>query len=139
MAALYMCTCTHSNYLFTYLHTYTMKHSPSWEANWCSASQEIPCILWNLKVHYHIHKGLPPVPIWCQLDPVHNPPNHSLKIHLNIILPSMPVSPKWSLSLRFLYRNLYTPLLAPIRATFPAYPILLDFITEQYWVRSTDH
>ena len=26
-----------------------MEQSPSWEANWFSASQEIPCILWNLK------------------------------------------------------------------------------------------
>jgi len=33
------------------------------EANQFSASQEIPCILWNPKVHYHIHKFLPPVPV----------------------------------------------------------------------------
>jgi len=26
-----------TNYLLTYLHTYSMEHSPSWEANWfCS-------------------------------------------------------------------------------------------------------
>ena len=28
------------------------EQSPSWGANRCSASQEIPCILWNSKVHY---------------------------------------------------------------------------------------
>ena len=38
-----------------------MEHSPFCKANWFSASQEIPCILQNLKVHYHIHKCLPHV------------------------------------------------------------------------------
>lgn len=35
-----------------------MEHSSSWEANGYAAKQEIPCILWNLKVHYpatHFH------------------------------------------------------------------------------------
>ena len=64
--------------------TYSMEHFPSWEANWFSANQEIPLILWNPKVHYRIHKYPPPVPILSQIDPFHTPASHFLKIHLNL-------------------------------------------------------
>jgi len=48
-----------------------MEKGPSWEANRFSASQEIPHILQNSKVHYCIH-----VPTTCPVWTFHN------KIHL---------------------------------------------------------
>jgi hypothetical protein len=74
---------THS---LTHLLTYFIQHSSSWKAKQFSASQEIPHNLWNPKVHYRIHKCPPPLPILSQLDPVHPPTSHFLKIHLNIII-----------------------------------------------------
>jgi hypothetical protein len=73
-----------------------MEQSPSWEANWFAASQEILRILWKPKVNYRIHKYPPPASILNQFNPVHNPTSHFLKIRLNIILPSTPWFPQFS-------------------------------------------
>jgi hypothetical protein len=100
----------------TYLLTYSMEQGRSSESNRFAASQEIPRILWNSKVHSHLHKCRPPVPIPSQINLARTPTSHFLKIHLNIFLPSTPGSPKWSLSLRFPYQNpVYASPLAHMR------------------------
>ena len=93
-----------------------------------SDSQEIPRILWNPKVHYRIHKCTPPVPVLSQLDPVHTPTSHFLKIlilssHLRLGLPSGLFPSGFHINTQ------YTPLLSPICSICPAHLILLDFIT----------
>ena len=85
-----------------------MVQSP-WEANRFAASQEIPRISWNPKVHYRTHKRPPPVSILGQLSPVHIPTFHLLEIHPNIIHPSTPRSSQWSPSLRFPHQNPIQP------------------------------
>ena len=114
-----------------------MVQSPSWETNWFAASQEIPRISRNPKVHYRTHKRPPTVSILGQPNLVHIHTSHLLEIHPNIIHPSTPRSPQWAPSLRFPHQHPIHTLSSPIPATCPAHLILLDFITrtilgEQY-------
>ena len=118
-------------YLLCYLLTYSMVQSPSWETNWFAASQGIPRISRNPKVYYRTHKSPPPVSILGQPNPVHIPTSHLLEIHSNIIHPSTPRSPQWSLSLWFPHQDPIHPLSSSIRATCPAHLKLLDFITRK--------
>ena len=106
-----------------------MVQSSSWEANWFAASQEIPRISRNPKIHYRTHKRPPPVSILGQPNPVHIPTSHLREIHPNIIHPSTPRPLQWSPSLRVPHQDPIHPLSSLIRATCPAHLILLDFIT----------
>jgi hypothetical protein len=75
--------------------------------------------------------ALTSVPILSQLDPVHTATSHFLKIHLKIILPSTPGSPKWSLSLRFPHQNPVHASPLPHTRYMPRHLFLLDFITRR--------
>ena len=101
-----------------------------------AASQEIPRILWNPKVHHRTHKCPPPVPILSQLHPVPTTPSQFLKIDLNFILPFMSGSPQWSLSLRFPHQNpVHTSPLPHTRHMPLPHLILLDFTTRTLFVK----
>ena len=91
--------------IYSILLTYSTVQSPSCEANRFAASQEIPRISRNPKVHYRTHKRPPTFSILGQPKPVHIPTSHLLEIHPNIIHPSTPRSPLWSPSLRFPHQD----------------------------------
>jgi hypothetical protein len=96
------------------LLTYCMVLSSSWAENWFTASQKIPRISRNPKVHYRTHKRPPPFLILGQPNPVHIPTSHILEIHPNIIHTSTPRSTHWSFALRF-------PHYLQLDITFPLY------------------
>ena len=82
----------------------------SWESNRFSASQEIPRILLNPKVRYHVYNSPPLVLILRQINSIHASPSHILKIRFKIILPPMPRSFKFSLPFAFPHQT-------PVRTT----------------------
>ena len=102
-----------------------------------AASQEIPRILWNPKVHYLIHKCPPPVPILSQLHPVSTPPTSwrfilILSFHLCLGLPNG-LFPSG-----FPTITLCTPLPSPMRASAPPTSFFSILPPAQYWVGSKD-
>ena len=102
-----------------------MEQSPPWEANRFSASQDVPPILQNPKVHYRIHKCLRPVPILSHSIRSISPHPTSWR---SILISSHLGSPKLSLSLRFPHQNPVYASPLPLRATCPYY-LFLNFIT----------
>ena len=98
-----------------------MEQSPSWEASGSQLVKNSP--------HFTEPKSSLPhlqVPATCpHPEPDQPTASQFLKIHLNIILQSMP----GSLSLRFPTKILYIPPLSPTHATCPTHLIILDFIT----------
>jgi len=83
-----------------------MEQSPSWDADSLSASQEIPLVLCNPKVHYSVHNRPPLVPVLSQMNPVHILSLYFYNIHSNVILPSTPTASERCLSFRCSNKNM---------------------------------
>jgi hypothetical protein len=86
-----------SPYFLTYKMVYTefvgitnpIEQSTSWEASCHSASQEIPGLLWNPRVHYRVHKSPHAVPILSQMQGCNNStPSHTVSLRSILMLSS---------------------------------------------------
>jgi hypothetical protein len=75
-----------------------MEYKPCWKHDIRSDCQKVPCLLWNPKVRYRVHKGVPLDPILIHLNPDHILMYNFLKMQLNIIVLATLTSPK-----RFLF------------------------------------
>jgi hypothetical protein len=99
---------------------------PSWEVANCAATQELPSILWNPKVHYRIHKSPPLVTILSQINPMHTIPSYLsiliLSTHLRLGLPCGHFPSGFPTNILDIF------LFSPVRATCHVPLILLDFI-----------
>ena len=105
----------------------SMQHNYSQEANSCSPSQEVHCILWNSKIHYNVHNSPTLLHNRSQINQIHYFPFYFFKIHFNTILPPMSRSSEWSLPAAFQSKSLHKlPFSSPHTCHIL---ILLHFIT----------
>jgi hypothetical protein len=70
---LFWLLCLSFNFNYDNFITNSVELSPSWEANSCSASQEMSSISWS-----HVHNSLPLSPILSQMNSVHKFPSSFL-------------------------------------------------------------
>jgi hypothetical protein len=84
-----------------------MELRPSWEADSCAATQELPSILWKPKVPHLAYKSPSLVPIRSQINPVHTTPSGLSKIHFIVVHP--PTSWSSGFSTNIVYSFLFSP------------------------------
>jgi hypothetical protein len=95
-----------------------MEQSSSQEVNSHSANQEIPRLLWNPKVHYHVHNRPPLAPILSQMNQIHTfapyfPKIYSIVIHLRLDLPDGPFPSRLPTKILFVRGVRSSPKTAP--------------------------
>ena len=87
-------------------------------ARW-SASQPVPRILWNLRVHYREHNSPPVIHTLKQINPVQVLSSCYLNTYTSNVVPSMPRSYKWNVSPPEPY--------AHFSVTCPAHVFILEY------------
>jgi len=82
-----------------------MEQGPSLQDNRFVYGQQIPPILWNLKVYYRTKKCPPSIAILSQVVPIHITTHKFLKIYRNTVFKFTPRSFQYCLSLRIPNQN----------------------------------
>jgi hypothetical protein len=104
------------------------------EGNTRTATQKVPCLLWKLKVHYHVHKILPLFPILCRAYLV-----HSLPLFLNkpfqYCIQCIPQLPSIIFPSDFMTNIFYEFLICLMHATYSAQLSLLILSSSLYLVQ----
>jgi hypothetical protein len=99
--------------------------SPSWEAANCAATQELPSILWNPKVHYRIHKRPLLVPIMSQINPISLRSILILSTHIRLGLHSVLFPSGFPTNI--LYAFLFSPFVLHSLPIFERYQVRISY------------
>jgi hypothetical protein len=84
---------------FTLVSHSFMELIPSLESANCTATQELPCILWNPKVRYRVHQSPPLVPILSHISPINTIPSYLR----SILILSTATCSRWFLARGFFH------------------------------------
>jgi hypothetical protein len=98
----------------TFLPTYSMEKSPSWQVNWFSASQENPAFC-GIRKFFTAFTIVRHLSLFWVRSIQSMTASHVLKIHFNIIFTSTSGFSKWPLYVRFHHQNLVCTI--PLRFT----------------------
>jgi hypothetical protein len=95
--------------------------------------------LWNQNVHYLVHKGNRHWTTSCHVNPVHTLTPCFLMMLSSFILPSMPVSSEWSLSLQAFPPNFTIHFSSPYAFYMPrpSHPSWSDYHNNIWWIIGT--
>ena len=120
-----------------YLTRHNQLQAPEFFFKACtsSACQQNPRILYNKEVQYWFYRIPPSIHILSQLNLFHALPTELLKLHFNIILPSMPMF----LSLSYPHKNPACTSSVPICTTCLSHLILGDLIVRKISGEGTNY